>query len=54
MYQSPKNIYFIDPEYGKKTKMSLKIFERIWFGINGNLFRSKEDLRIRPIIIVKN
>ncbi|MEK6925485.1 MAG: cysteine peptidase family C39 domain-containing protein [Nanoarchaeota archaeon] len=49
-----KNIYFIDPEYGKKTKMSLKIFERVWFGINGNFFRSKEDLRIRPIIIVKN
>lgn len=46
------NIYFIDPEYGKKIKLSLIEFQKIWFDYMGDYIKSKKDLRIRPIIII--
>lgn len=45
------NIYFADPEFGRIVKMSLQKFEGVWFDFNCPL-NSKDDFRIRPIIIV--
>ncbi len=46
-------IYFIDPEYGKKVSMSLINFQKVWFDYKGDIFKSKKDFRVRPLIIIK-
>lgn len=47
-----KNIYFIDPEYGKVVKMGLAKFQKIWFDYSGDYVKNKKDFRIRPLIIM--
>lgn len=47
-----KNIYLQDPEWGKRVKMDLKIFYRVWFDFPGNYIRSPKDLIIRRLIAI--
>lgn len=47
-----KNIYLIDPEHGKKRKLALETFKRVWFDFPHNFLRSKNDIIIRRMIVI--
>jgi len=48
-----KDIYLKDPEIGRGRKMDINYFKKLWFGINGSILKSKDDLVIRRIIVIK-
>lgn len=48
-----KNIYLQDPELGRLRIMKLVDFERVWFDFSGPFLRSKNDLIIRRMIVIK-
>ncbi|MEK6908817.1 MAG: cysteine peptidase family C39 domain-containing protein [Nanoarchaeota archaeon] len=46
------NVYFIDPEDAHYKKISLSTFSKVWFDFKGEYIKSKNDLRLRPMIVV--
>ncbi|MBS3084248.1 C39 family peptidase [Candidatus Pacearchaeota archaeon] len=49
-----KNIYFADSDGGHHKKMTLKTFMRVWFDFTGSYMKSASDLRLRPIIVIRD
>lgn len=48
-----KNIYLQDPEIGKIRKLEKNVFMRVWFDFSKDYLRSKNELIIRRIIVIK-
>jgi predicted double-glycine peptidase len=48
-----ENIYLQDPEIGHLKAIELKHFKRVWFDFPTKFLKSKNELNIRRIIIIK-
>lgn len=48
-----ENIYLQDPEIGTLRAIELKLFKRIWFDFSGDYLKSKNDITLRRIIVIK-
>ncbi len=46
-------VYLQDPERGKKRRMWIPVFLRVWFGLRNEIPKSKHDLVIRRMIIIR-
>ncbi|HRY52890.1 MAG TPA: cysteine peptidase family C39 domain-containing protein [Candidatus Portnoybacteria bacterium] len=49
-----KNIYLLDPEFGQRRKISRIDFKRTWFDFEGEAMRSKSDLILRRLIVIRS
>lgn len=47
-----KKIYLQDSTLGHVRAMKLEIFYRVWFDFPGNFLKTKDELRLRRIIVV--
>jgi len=47
-----KYIYLIDPEIGRRRKMSREDFKRVWFDFGGDFIKIKNDLILRRLIVI--
>lgn len=47
-----KKIYLQDPGIGKIRILDLETFNRLWFDFKAPIFRSKNDLIIRRMIVI--
>ncbi|MBI2668828.1 C39 family peptidase [Candidatus Woesearchaeota archaeon] len=48
-----ENIFLQDPELGQLRAMRKKTFKRVWFDFPGDFLRSKEDMVVRRMIVIK-
>lgn len=48
-----KNIYLQDPQLGELRTMDLETFKRVWFDFPGDYLKSKDDIIIRRIIVIR-
>jgi len=48
------HIYLQDPELADVRKIELIAFERIWFGFDTDIMRTKRDLVLRRLIVIKH
>jgi ABC-type bacteriocin/lantibiotic exporter with double-glycine peptidase domain len=46
-------IYLVDPEFGRRRRLSRPEFRRVWFDYEGEYVRSRKDMIIRQIIVVQ-
>lgn len=49
-----KNIYLLDPEFGRRRKISRVDFKRIWFDFEGEAMKNKSDLILRRLIAIRS
>jgi predicted double-glycine peptidase len=47
-----ENIYLQDPELGHQRAMRLELFKRIWFDFPGNYMKTKNDLKLRRMLVL--
>ncbi len=47
-----ENIYLQDPHLGHLRAIRLDIFKRIWFTFPGNYMKTKQELILRPMLIL--
>ena len=47
-----KYITLTDTEYGKKRKMKIEVFQRVWFDFPGEYIRNPKNLALRSCLVL--